>query len=221
MSYEKDRLDSFVTSASLSSALTTALAPYITSASVSAAIAGISLGAYVTSNSLSAAVATDTLTVRGSAAVSATMSAGAVTVAGRPIATVVLGYQTLDGVTSYSFSGSWSDIYIIDIKASYRMSGTTTASLAIFSDGGVTPFLSFDSNTPVGDTTGFIKFEGTVWGVGNVPQKYSTGTWQITTNAATGDSTYTSTVAVVNCIRITHGRTLSSGAAIAIGYRVL
>jgi hypothetical protein len=134
---------------------------------------------------------------------------------------VLLGYQTINGGTSYSFSGSWSDIFQIEIRASYQYSGTATASLAIFSDGGTTPFLTLTSNSGVGDTTGFIKFEGYIWGVNNVPQKYMTGSWQRTSNAVAGDSSFTSTVAFINCIRISHQRTLSSGAAMAIGYRTI
>jgi hypothetical protein len=213
MSYEKDRLDSFVTSASLS----TALAPYVTSASVASAIAGINLAPYVTSNSLSAAVATDVLTVRGAASVSATLSAGAVTVAGRPVGAVVLGYQAINNVTSFSFSGSWSDIAYIEIRASYKMSGSGSTSIAVFTDGGTTAFLS--GSTAVGDVDA-VHFLGQVWGVNGVLSKKIYGSWERASNGSgIGASTFTATTGFINCIRITHHRTVSGGAALAIGYR--
>lgn len=130
MSYEKDRLDSFVTSASLA----TALAPYITSNSVSVAIAGLGLGAYVTSQSLSVAVATDALTVRGPASVSATLSAAAVTVAGRPVGAVLLGYLAGTNRTGATFSGSWSDFCVLEFQIS-MINGFGTGRAALASGG--------------------------------------------------------------------------------------
>lgn len=213
MSYEKDKLDSYLTSASL----VTALAPYITSASVSSAIAGINLAPYVTSNSLSAAVVTDALTVRGAASVSATLAASAVTVAGFPVATTLLGYQTVDNVTSIGFSGSWSDFGILELRAAYRMSATATGSMLVFTDGGTTPILSVQSVTsPVG--TNGIEFHGHVLGGNNVLLKRVRGSWFFDASN-TNNYSGTATAGFVNCIRLTHSRTLSSGMAMLIGYR--
>lgn len=214
MSYEKDKLDSYVTSASLA----TALSPYITSASVATAIAGIDLTAYVSSNSLSAAVATNTLTVRGTASVSATMSAGAVTVAGRSVNTVLLGYQAISNVTSFSFSGSWSDYPILEITAFYQMSGSATASITMFTDGGTTAFLSGQSGLLGG--TNSVEFFGRFLGGDNRPWKYTRSTWY-GANGVTNFATLTSTATAgfLNCIKMVQSRTMSGGMAMLIGYR--
>jgi hypothetical protein len=126
MSYEKDKIDSFVTSVSLS----TALAPFVTSASVSAAIAGLDLAPYMTSNSISAGVATDVLTVRGKTSVSATLSAAAVTVAGRPVGPVLLGHLNAVNRVGVTFSGSWSDFSVMSVEI-FMVSGVGTTRSAL------------------------------------------------------------------------------------------
>jgi hypothetical protein len=157
--------------------------------------------------------------VRGAAAVSATLSVGAVTVVGKSLNQVILGYQAIENVTSYSFSGSWSDIVFLEIRASYRSSGTASASIAVFTDGGTTPFLSAQSVVTVGDPT-FLTFEGEVWGVNNTAQKQLLAVWRRASSGATSsDISFTATAGFINCVRVTHGRTLSSGTAIAIGWR--
>jgi len=218
MSYEKDKIDSFVTSASLSSALTTALAPYITSASVSAAIAGISLGGYVTSNSLSAAVATDTLTVRGPAAVSATLSAGAVTVSGYPVGSVLLAYQAVNNIATIGFSGSWSDYAILELRTMYRMSGTATCSIQIFTDGGGTPILSIQS--PVSGPHGAVPVALNVNVIGGdgIANKHLDARWMYNDLSAEIYSA-TANSGFVNCIRVLQSKTMSQGVAMLIGYR--
>lgn len=220
MSYEKDKLDSYVTSASLSTALATALAPYITSNSVSAAIAGISLAGYVTSNSLSAAVATNTLTVRGTASVSATMSAGAVTVLGRPLNSVVLGSSRLSNVTQVKFSGSWSDIVYMQFRAAYSVSGSSTASIQLFTDGGTTAFLSVTApSSVVGLAGAFAEVNSTIYSVSTGVRK--SVDVSIRNNGGTQsqfDYTSTANSGFVNCFRYSQSRTISSGFAILIGY---
>ena len=217
MSYEKDKLDSYVTSASLS----TALAPYITSnsssAAIAAAIAGVNLAPYMTSNSISAAVTTDTLTVRGAAAVSATMSAGAVTVAGRPVGAVLLGYTALNNVTAFAFSGSWSDYPVLELASSYRMSGSQTASIAFFQDGGTTEILNLFSGGVVIGAAGVevmcrLTGNGVVAKVGRV-------SWYHVGAIGVGDLSSTFTAGFVNCIRYNQSKTMSSGMAILWGYR--
>lgn len=215
MSYEKDKLDSYVTSASL----TTALAPYVTSNSLSAAISGINLAPYVTSDSLSAAVATDALTVRGTASVSATLSAAAVTVAGYPVGAVVLGYQAVNNTQSIAFSGSWSDYPVMELRATYLMSGTATASLGLFTDGGTTAFFTLQTgaNSPYGPN--LIEFIGRVMGNGG-SQKYANATWFRTTDTtAVGAYSATANSGFINCIKLRQSKTMSSGMAILIGYR--
>lgn len=217
MSYEKDKLDSYLTSASL----TTALAPYITSASVSSAIAGINLAPYMTSNSISAAVTTNTITVRGAASVSATMSAGAVTVLGKPISSVILGSSLLSNVTQVKFSGSWSDIVYMDFTTSYSVSGSSTASLQLFTDGGGTEFLSLTvPSSVVGLAGAYAEVSSRVYAVSTGARKSVDVT--IRNNGGTQsqfDYTSTANTGFVNCFRYSQSRTISSGYAILIGYR--
>ena len=196
MSYEKDKLDSYVTSASLA----TALAPYITSNSVSAAIAGINLGPYMTSNSISAAVATNTLTVRGTASVSATLSAGAVTVAGRPVGPVLLGYQAVTNVTSVGFSGSWSDYGVLECRITYRASGTSTASIGVYSDGGTTPYLSISLLYPA-STTGNYLIDWNVWGANATGVAYTNLSVYTAGALGASENSGTANTAFANCIR--------------------
>lgn len=214
MSYEKDKLDSYVTSASLA----TALSPYITSASVATAIAGINLAPYMTSNSISAAVATDTLTVRGTASVSATLSAGAVTIAGRRVAAVTLGYSALTNVTQIGFSGSWSDIAYMEFRAAYLISGSATASLQLFTDGGTTPIVAVTTPTSLGVPGPATEVNATCYGIAGLPRKSITIGVRYGT-VSQGDYTITANSGFINCLRLVQSRTMSSGMAILIGYR--
>ncbi len=214
MSYEKDKLDSYVSSASLS----TLLGTYVTSNSLSAALASLDLSPYMTSNSISAAVATNALTVRGAASVSATLSAAAVTVSGYPVGGALLGYQAVSNVTSVGFSGSWSDYPLMELRVMYMVSGTNAASIALYTDGGTTPFLATNTltNAPFGPVVECI---GRIMG-NNTAQKYVFGSWyrsfdnaQLTNNTATANSGF------INCIRMGQSKTMSSGFAMLIGYR--
>jgi hypothetical protein len=217
MSYEKDKLDSYVTSASLS----TALAPYATSASVSsaitAALAGIDLSAYVSSNSLSAAVATDVLTVRGAAAVSATLSAAAVTVAGRPVGMVLIGHTAATNVSQVSFSGSWSNFYslALDVTAGGIASGTPQFS--IYTDGGTTPTLS-SLPTPTVGASARIVWNFRAYGVDNAAVKIVTGL-SFTPGSSSGNTSVTATAGFVNCVKFIITATASFCVASLYGYR--
>lgn len=224
MSYEKDKLDSFVTSASLS----TALAPYVTSASVSsaisAAVGSIDLSAYVSSNSLSAAVATDALTVRGPASVSATMSAAAVTVAGAPVGCVLLQYQTFGGTTTYSFSGSWSDFAVLQFYAHYRLESGTAArgNFKIYNDGGTTEFLALADISLTLSTGQITAVDCKMYGGDNSSLKTflfeATKQFNITTKVYDA-MTSTLTAGFVNCIRFTSSATMTLGMAVLYGWR--
>jgi hypothetical protein len=224
MSYEKDKLDSYVTSASLS----TALATYATSASVSSAIAAavgsIDLSAYVSSNSLSAAIATDALTVRGAAAVSATMSAAAVTVAGYPVGCVLLQHQTFGGTTSYSFSGSWSDFAVLQFYAHYRLESGAAArgNFKIYNDGGTTEFLGLADISLTLSTGQITAVDCKVYGGDNSPLK--TFLFQATKQFAVTTQVYdamtsTLTAGFVNAIRFTSSATMTQGMAVLYGWR--
>ena len=216
MSYEKDKLDSYVTSASLS----TALAPYVTSDSLSAAIAGLDLAPYVTSNSLSAAVATDVLTVRGAASVSATMSAAAVTIAGRPANSVLLGYQALSGNAPIAgFSGSWSDFCLLQLRVIYRgvaMPGAVRPSVNIYSDGGTSPVLSIQAATVSASQA--IIYNVDVYGVDGTGTK---GIACLNMNPAlfTSNSTATANTAFINCLRFQTSATVTAGFAVLTAWR--
>jgi hypothetical protein len=220
MSYEKDKLDSYVTSASLS----TALAQYVTSNSLSAAIAGLDLAPYMTSNSISAGVVTDALTVRGPAAVSATLSAAAVTVAGRPIGCVLLEHQTFGGTTSYSFSGSWSDFAVLQFHAHYRVESGTAArgNFKIYNDGGTTEFLALGDISLTLSTGQITAVECKMYGGDNSSLKtfLFEATKQFGVNTQVYDAmTSTLTAGFVNCIRFTSSATMTLGMAVLYGWR--
>ncbi len=215
MSYERDQFQSFVTSASLA----TALAPYITSQSVSAAIAGISLGAYVTSNSLSAAVATDTLTVRGHAGVSATMSAAAVTVAGRPVGAVLLGYDVGTQKSVFGFSGSWSDFCYLELRG-YVSGAGGIFPITVYTDGGTTPILTSPFPTAIGTAFSW-DLEARIHGTDNAPRKfvYMRGIFDAAGGTITSTVTSTATAGFVNCIRVTLTGTASYAFMALYGWR--
>jgi hypothetical protein len=215
MSYEKDKLDSYVTSASLS----TALAPYATSASVSAAISAavgaIDLSAYVSSNSLSAAVATNALTVRGAASVSATLSAGAVTVAGYPVGAVLLGYQTKTPAGFFAFSGSWSDFCFLQLHT-YFVGASGSLPVSIYTDGGTTPTITLGLSA-IGTLTGF--HESRIYGVDNAPRKMIDVFTRVSTSGQVLNQTSTATAGFINCVRITLTGTASYAFAALYGYK--
>lgn len=218
MSYEKDKLDTFVTSASLSSALTVALAPYVTSASVSSAIAGINLAPYVTSNSLSAAVTTQALTVGGAASVSATLSAGAVTLAGRPVGMVLLGYSAGTAFSSAAFSGSWSDYCSLVMRVAQKGVGAGTPTVSVFKDGGTSAIMSVAPAVDVGATVSSV-YEITVFGNGDGPTSIlNVVAWQ-STNLTDLRVTSTANSAVINCIKVALTATASVGYAMLYGWR--
>jgi hypothetical protein len=216
MSYEKDKLDSYVTSASLS----TALATYATSASVSSAIAAavgaIDLSAYVSSNSLSAAVATDALTVRGAASVSATLSAGAVTVSGRPVGAVLLGYSSQTNTTRVRFSGSWSDFFLLELQIRVTAGGGTTLASA-FTDGGTTPILAIPLNASIPAYNNFV-YEMRVSGGDGQSSKLM----DISSDSIFGryaNITATATAGFVNCLEVSICATCSVAFAALYGWR--
>jgi hypothetical protein len=213
MSYEKDKLDSFVTSASLS----TALASYVTSASVAAAIGAIDLSAYVSSNSLSAAVETDVLTVRGAASVSATLSAGAVTVAGHPVASVLIGRQIKNNATSIEFSGSWSDFYALELRV-HLIAGGGTMPVSIFTDGGGTPVLTLPQQASV--TIGHrYAIACNVIGTNGAAQKFIDMLGRTDGNVYFNALSATANTGFINCLRMSITLTASYVVTSLYGWR--
>lgn len=213
MSYEKDKLDTYVTSASLS----TALAPYVTSDSLSAAIAGLDLAPYVTSNSLSAAVATDALTVRGAASVSATMSAAAVTVGGHPVGAVLLGVDSGTAKRSFRFSGSWSDFAILQLHAGIR-NGSGVFPLSIYTDGGTTPILTGNLSITTGAGTSVV-YECRVFGGDGAASKIMSAIGRGTGGVTPYVTTTTANAGFVNCISVSISLTASLAFAALYGWR--
>lgn len=218
MSYEKDKIDSFVTSASLSSALTTALAPYVTSNSLSAAIAGLDLAPYVTSNSLSAAVSTDVLTVRGAASVSATLSAGAVTVAGWPLGAVLLGHTAGTLVNTIGFSGSWSDFWMLHLHVMQAGAPSGAPVSQVFTDGGTTPIMSITDGTTLGASVRVYYDLKAIGGDGRAV-KLLTVTAAGTADVLRSQTTATANTGFVNCMRFVMTATASVAYAALYGYR--
>jgi hypothetical protein len=214
MSYEKDKLDSYLTSASL----TTALAPYVTSNSLSAAIAGLDLAPYVTSNSLSAAVATDALAVRGAASVSATLSAGAVTVAGRPVGAVLLGYTAGAAVNTIGFSGSWSDFWYLQLTVFQAGVPNGFPVAQVFTDGGTTPILSIPVNATVGASVR-IQYEMRIMGGDNQAVKFMNAYAYLAPGGGAIASSATATAGFVNCVRFVMTGTASVAYAALYGWR--
>jgi hypothetical protein len=218
MSYEKDKIDSFITSASVSSAITAALAPYITSASVSSAIAGINLAPYVTSNSLSAAVTTDLLTVRGPASVSATLSAAAVTVAGSPVGCVLLGHTSGAAISTIGFSGSWSDFWYLELHVFQAGAASGTPTAQVFTDGGGTPILTAATGAATGANTR-IDWNAKIMGGDNQPLKSIALLSTVYTSSQAISSTVTATTGFVNCVRFVMTATSSVAYAALYGWR--
>lgn len=203
-------------SVSISTMISTALGPYLTSAS-----AATTLATYVTSNSLSAAVATDTLTVRGSAAVSATLSAGAVTVASKPIGDVILGYQAITAGNSFAFSGSWSDYAVLQLYAIFRTgSGTSaTSSAAIYTDGGTTPILNLATASATLSTGQAVVVKLTVLGGNGIGLKSLDVETVKGGNLQTRAATATANTGFVNAIKFFTSATISTGMAVLYGFR--
>lgn len=218
MSYEKDKIDSFITSASASAAIATALLPYVTSNSLSAAIAGLNLAPYMTSNSISAAVTTNTLTVRGAASVSATMSAAAVTVASRPVGAVLLGVDSGVNKTTLAFSGSWSDFPILEIH-SFAINTTGTLPTAVFTDGGTTPILSMILSTSVAGGSDIVLESRVYGGDGQSHKALHSRAYVALGLFAPLSMTVTANTGFVNCIRISLTGTASYAFSALYGWR--
>jgi hypothetical protein len=192
MSYEKDKIDSFITSASVS----TALAPYVTSASLSTALAP-----YATSASV--ATALEPYVTSASVATALANNRGMVLLGSLSISVGLAG--------TFGFSGSWSDYAMLEMRATYRPNGTSlTASAAIYTDGGTTAMLSI----PVGTVSSTVFYHITL-------RAYNGGEFKTlqmenaSVNARTQGVTATANGGFVNCMRLMHGT--ASSATISIG----
>ena len=179
------------------------------------------LGPYMTSNSISLAVATDTLTVRGAGAVSATLSAGALTLAGRPVGSVLLSYQTITAGNSFAFSGSWSDFAVLQAYAIFRTgSGTSvTTSAAIYTDGGTTAILGLATASNTLSTGQAVALNIRVMGGNGLGLKTLDVEAAKATNLVTRAVTATANTGFVNALKFFVSATVSTGMAVLYGWR--
>lgn len=212
-------------SVSISAMITTRLATYITSASVSTAIANFitsnsasvmitsRLTPYLTSASVATAVTTTTLTVGGGAAVSATASVGALTVAGaawgRP-GVERLGTATTTGLAGViKVSGTWSSYHTIDIHYQGKGAATTTNVIVhLYTDGGTTPFMTYPLAAVASATASDVVAQVTVYNANISAPKVAVPQFQYfagVTTQATQTSSATATTGAINCIGICTG----------------
>lgn len=191
MSYEKENSAGFVSSASASAMIAAALAPYLTSASASAA-----LSTYITSASASAAI-----------------NAGS--------ACQLLGSMPTSGETVLRFSGSWSNIAVLQLKIVMRLqAGATsaTSSIAISTDGGATVFLSMDSSATLSALQETMH-DFTVMGGNNQQVKFIQGITAQVGGLNKFAATATITLGFVNFIRYGSSATMGAGVAYLYGFK--
>jgi hypothetical protein len=219
-------LSTYVTSGSLA----TALAPYLTSASAAAA--------YITSNSVSVMVAAQLAAAppgsgESSASISSMISTAlgggytstasftAVTVAGRPVGSVLLGYQALSNVTQFGFSGSWSDFAVLQMYAIFRLEQGTSATMsaAVYSDGGTTPFLGLGSVSATASTNQAIAVDMMLFGGNAQGNKVLRVDVSKATNLANVAVTATANTSFVNALKYFTSRTMTAGMACLFGWR--
>lgn len=168
---------------------------FVSSASASAMIAA-ALAPYITSASASAAIA-----------------------AGSPL--VLIGALDPSGLTSFAFSGSWSDYAVLQLKVLVRLqAGATSAtvSIAISTDGGSTSFLSMNSSATLSSLQQTMH-EFTIMG-GNdmafkVIQELTAQLGGFNKFAATG----TGTSGFINHIKYGSSATMGAGFAYLYGYK--
>jgi hypothetical protein len=220
-----------------SASAVTALATYLTSASASAALAtkqpnfsvadeGVTLstvaGTVTTINftgaGISASLTDGLLTVtavagagsgEGSVSISDMITARLAVAPGMVLLGSVSASAGLGGV--FGFSGSWSDYSMLELRATYRPNGTSlTASAAIYTDGGTTPFLSIACGTVSQGAFYHVTLKAFLGGGFKTLQR------ETAVNVTrTQGVTATSNTDFVNCIRLQHGTAAS--ATISIG----
>lgn len=150
-----------------------------------------------------------------------TASFAAITLAARPIGSVLLGYQTLSNVNSFGFSGSWSDFCVLECRALFRVeSGTSaTTSAAIYTDGGTTPFLNLATASATASTNQIIALEYQIYGGDGRPVKLMHVRSNRQTNLQTAAATATANTGFVNAMRFFTSATITAGMAVLHGWR--
>lgn len=145
-----------------------------------------------------------------------------ITLAGRPVGAVLLGYQTLSNVNNFSFSGSWSDFCILECQALYRiesLGASITASAAIYTDGGTTPFLGLATASNTGSFNITVGLNMKVYGGDARPVKVLAIASSNSTSLQRFSSTATATAGYVNAIKYFTSATMTAGMAALYGWR--
>lgn len=236
----------YITSASVATALT----PYLTSASAATALVTGTFTVNGTASFSGTVVMTTALQVNGTASfsgtvvattdvrvgkslfVSLTASVGAVTVAGvawgRP-GVERLGTATTAGLAGViKVSGTWTNFHTLDILYQGKGAATTTnLILLLYTDGGTTPFLTYNLAAVTSATASDIIGHITVYNSNISAPKLAVPRLQYfagVTTQATQTNSATLTTAAVNCIGIctgTAGVTTTQSAAnvYVYGYR--
>lgn len=152
-----------------------------------------------------------------------TASFTAVTVGSKPIGAVLLGYQAISGVTSFGFSGSWSDYCVLRMTALFRAEAvgktSITSSAAIYTDGGTTAFLSLATASNTMSFAQVVAIDFTVYGGDGQETKVLRVDGSKKTNIATIAVTATANTGFVNAIRYSTSATLTAGMAVLYGWR--
>jgi hypothetical protein len=110
---------------------------------------------------------------------------------------------------------------MLEMTVLYRMSGTATASVHMFTDGGGTPILTLQTAAGLAGVPGStpVEFTGRFLGINGIAQKHMRGVWYPVGASALSDFSGTANSGFVNCVRMLQSKTMSQGMAILIGYR--
>lgn len=239
MSYEKDNLAGYVSSASASAMIAAALGPYLTSASASAALstyvtsaslatalgpyltsASAALSTYIKSASLATALGLYLTSESASAALSNYVTSNSLSAAfalGQNAGVTLLGSQDLAGRTDARFSGSWSHVGVLQLKAIFNC-GVTAALLGVarIASAGTNILEQNTSATASGQQTVMVEVTA-MGGDGRARKALSLMTAQSGLNRFA--ATVTTNSSVINQIVYDNSITMISGIAFLFGFR--
>jgi hypothetical protein len=139
---------------------------------------------------------------------------------GTNVGCVLLNVQNMAGSTSVAFSGSWSNVAVLQLKIVMRLeAGATsaTASVMISTDGGTTGFLSMNSSATLSGLQ-VTMYDFTVMGGDNRAIKIIQ---EITSQSGRTvlASTVTNSAGFINYIRYASSATIGNGQAYLFGFR--
>lgn len=235
MSYEKDNPSGYVSSASASAMIAAALGPYLTSASLATALgpyltsASAALSTYIKSASLATALApylTSASAALSSYVTSASLatadyvtsnSLSAAFASGLNSGVIVLGNQLLAGRTDARFSGSWSHVGVLQLRAIFNC-GVTAAVLGVarLASAGTIILEQNTSATASGQQTVMIEITA-MGGDGQSRKALSLMTAQSGLNRFA--ATVTTNSSFINQIVYDNSITMVSGVAFLFGFR--